>query len=254
MPDRLLVFLPDLMPSKNGLIFCLILVFMLSPVQSSAETDRVAGLGSIRGEVRITEKLSAPRMRFRIYPEFRPIPPPNPDERREDEWQNIVVYIKSVASAPGVISGEKELKVTQQGETFIPHILPVMQGSTVQFPNQDPIFHNVFSLSGAKTFDLGRYPKGESRSVTFDRPGIVPVFCHIHSDMSAVILVLENPYFAVPDSDGLYQIDGVPEGNYTLVAWHERSGPVEYGVKVIAGQALELDISVPIEDEESDAR
>ena len=141
--------------------------------------------------------------------------------------------------------------MVQLGETFIPHVLPIVKGSTVRFPNQDPIFHNVFSLSGTKSFDLGRYPKGDSRSVVFEETGIVPVFCHLHSDMSAIILVLDNPYFAVPDPDGQYRIENIPAGSYTLVAWHERSEQVEQQVEVVAGQALELDITVPIEDDES---
>ena len=145
----------------------------------------------------------------------------------------------------------QNFQVVQLGETFIPHVLPVVKGSTVEFPNQDPIFHNVFSLSRTRTFDLGRYPKGDSRSVTFDQPGIVPVFCHLHSDMSAIVMVLDNPYFAVPDADGRYRIENIPAGNYTVVAWHERSEQVEQQVDVMAGQALDLNITVPIEDEET---
>jgi plastocyanin len=152
---------------------------------------------------------------------------------------------------PSAMGGGQQSQVVQLGETFIPHVLPVVKGSTVEFPNQDPIFHNVFSLSGTKSFDLGRYPKGDSRSVTFDQPGIIPVFCHLHSDMSAIVMVLDNPYFAVPGPDGHYRIENIPAGTYTVVAWHERSEQVEQKADVIAGQALELNITVPIEDDET---
>ena len=107
----------------------------------------------------------------------------------------------------------------QRNETFVPYVLPVVVGTTVEFPNNDPIFHNVFSLSKAQRFDLGRYAAGQSKSVRFDRPGIVRVFCDIHSHMSAYILVLAHRYFATTGDDGRYRIEGVPPGRYTVVAW-----------------------------------
>jgi len=227
------------------------LFLLLPPGMARAEPDNSATSGSIRGDVKITKNLPAQRMRFRLYPGFKPVPPPTAQEKRDDEWQNIVIYLKSAPSMPQAKGGGEEFQMLQLGETFIPHVLPIVKGSTVSFPNQDPIFHNVFSLSGTESFDLGRYPKGDSRSVTFDEVGIVPVFCHLHSDMSAIILVLDNPYFAVPDPDGQYQIENIPAGTYTLVAWHERSEQVEQQVDVTAGHTLELDITVPIEDDES---
>ena len=232
-------------------ILCMTLFLSLQAGLARAETDISATYGSIRGEVKITKTLPARRMRFRLYPGFKPVPPPTAEEKRDDEWQNIVIYLKSVPSMPVETGGSEELQMLQLGETFIPHVLPIVKGSTVSFPNQDPIFHNVFSLSGTESFDLGRYPKGDSRSVTFDEVGIVPVFCHLHSDKSAIIFVLDNPYFVVPDPDGQYQIENIPAGTYTLVAWHERSEQVEQQVDVTAGHTLELDITVPIEDDES---
>jgi len=136
--------------------------------------------------------------------------------------------------------------IEQKGEVFIPHVLAVRRGSTVDFPNVDPVFHNVFSLSSARTFDLGRYPKGTSKSVRFDRPGTVQVFCHMHSDMSAVVLVLDNPFFTVPAPPGQYAIEGVPPGEYRLVAWHERIKPIVRRVRVQAGQTTVLDLNVPL--------
>ena len=229
----------------------LALLLWLLPDLVLAETDSSAATGSIQGEIRITSKLTAQRMRFRLYPGFKPIAPPTLEEKRADEWQNIVVFLKPSPSLTKATGDTQKYQMLQLGETFIPHVLPIVKGSTVDFPNRDPIFHNVFSLSGTESFDLGRYPKGDSRSVTFNQAGIVPVFCHLHSDMSAIIMVLENPFFVVPDPDGHYRIKNIPPGNYTLVAWHERSEQIEQQVDVIAGQVIELDITVPIEDDES---
>lgn len=234
----------------SGMVAILCMVFFL-PGLARADTELSATAGSIRGEVRITRNLTAQKMRFRLYPGFKPIAPPTVEEKREDEWQSIVIYLKSAPSITPATSGEQASQIAQLGETFIPHVLPIVKGTTVEFPNHDPIFHNVFSLSGTKTFDLGRYPKGDSRSVVFDQAGIVPVFCHLHSDMSAIVMVLDNPYFVVPGSDGHYRIENIPPGTYTLVAWHERSEQIEIQVDVTAGQALQLDITVPIEDDET---
>ena len=234
-------------PLLAGALALLSLAFALT----TAAQERGNG-GVIQGTVRITEKLAEQRMRFRLYPGSKPAPPPADPGTREDEYQNVVVYIKSdTPLAPEHPPGDRVFRMTQQGETFRPHVLPIPVGSTVEFPNQDPIFHNVFSLSATRTFDLGRYPQGESKSVRFDKPGLVPVFCHIHSDMSAIILVLDNPFFAVPGTDHRYRIANIPSGTHTLVAWHERSEPVEVAVEVKDGETLELNLAVPIESEES---
>jgi len=113
-------------------------------------------------------------------------------------------------------------KVTQRGAVFWPHVLPVVVGTTVEWPNNDDIFHNVFSTSETKPFDLGLYKHPEVKRVTFDKPGRVDVFCSIHTSMNCIILVLENPYFAATDDKGRYNIPDVPAGAYKLKAWHKR--------------------------------
>jgi hypothetical protein len=100
-------------------------------------------------------------------------------------------------------------------------VLAVTAGTLVDFPNNDSTYHNVFSLSKTKRFDLGRYANGRSATVRFDHPGIVRVFCDIHSHMSAWVLVFSHPYFATTDADGRYRIDDVPPGTYTVAAWYE---------------------------------
>ena len=141
----------------------------------------------------------------------------------------------------------------QRDEQFLPHILPVTVGATVDFPNEDDVYHNVFSLSSAKTFDLGRFPKGTSKNIIFDKSGTVQVFCHIHSDMSGVVLVLDNPFFAIPSDVGRYVIDGVPPGEYTVVGWHERIKPVTRTVRVVSGETVRLDFNIPIPPSGDDA-
>lgn len=131
--------------------------------------------------------------------------------------------------------------ITQKGAVFSPRILPVAVGTTVEWPNDDDIFHNVFSISEAKEFDLGLYKHPEAKRVTFDRPGRVDILCSIHTQMSAVVLVLENPFFAKSDDKGRYAIRGLPPGEYTVRAWHERLPSVRRKVTVGATGEVRLD-------------
>lgn len=119
-----------------------------------------------------------------------------------------------------VITTKKQ--VSQKGAVFNPHILPIVRGTTVEWPNKDDIFHNVYSDSEITNFDLGLYKDPEIKRVTFNTPGRVDIFCSIHSSMSCVVLVLRNPYYAATNKKGVYTISNVPAGTYKLKAWHER--------------------------------
>jgi plastocyanin len=116
-------------------------------------------------------------------------------------------------------------RLVQKNKTFQPHILVVPAGSTVEFPNEDPFFHNVFSLFEGKRFDLGLYEAGTSRKVRFDRAGISYIFCNIHPDMSAVVITITTPLFAISNSEGQLGIASVPYGRYLLHVWSEGMGP-----------------------------
>jgi plastocyanin len=136
--------------------------------------------------------------------------------------------------------------MNQAHETFVPHVLAIQAGTVVDFPNQDPFFHNVFSLSKPKRFDLGRYARGRSKSVRFDEPGVVRVFCDIHSHMSAFILVFAHRFFAVTDDQGAYRIEGVPPGPSTVVAWYEGEARTSRRITVPEGGGT-LDVDFRLE-------
>ena len=132
-----------------------------------------------------------------------------------------------------------------ESKQFLPHVLVIAAGSNVSFPNHDPFNHNVFSLSEAGRFDLGLYGRGEGKSHRFDDTGIVRVYCNVHATMGGFILVRDNPYYTQPSADGSFTIAGVPPGNYTLRAWHERTKSLSRSVYVtesgLTKLVLELD-------------
>lgn len=134
-------------------------------------------------------------------------------------------------------------RMLQKDKQFTPHLLVVPTGSSVEFPNADPFFHNVFSLFNGKRFDLGLYESGTSRSVKFDREGISYIFCNIHPKMAAVILTLSTPYYAISQAGGTVIIHGVPPGNYHLHVWSEHATPLDTEksrVLRVSGDALNL--------------
>jgi plastocyanin len=153
-----------------------------------------------------------------------------------------VVYLDPAPRAAFDTREEARPRMDQRNETFVPHVLPIVAGTTVDFPNNDHTYHNVFSLSKTKTFDLGRYAVGRSKSVRFDRPGIVRVFCDIHSHMSAFILVFAHRYFSLSDNDGMYRLENVPPGTYTVVAWNE-SAPLESRHVVVPEAGGEVEVN-----------
>lgn len=219
--------------------------------------------GRIEGTVEISSALSTRRTVFRIYsdPGLGAVPSRSPRDPTVAELHNVVLYLEGdpeqLHASAARLESRRHGSMAQHDERFVPHVLPVVQGATVDFPNEDDVYHNVFSLSaaaGPKGFDLGRYPKGTSRSFTFARAGTVQVFCHIHSDMYGVVLVLPNPYFASPDDDHHFVIDDVPEGDYTIVGWHERIKPIIQRIHVTAGQTTPVDFNIPLPQGEKPSR
>ena len=162
------------------------------------------------------------------------------------EIQNVLVYLRDVVYRGPLPPTPRE--IVQEHEAFVPRVAAVTRGSAVSFPNADPIFHNVFSLSGAGPFDLGRYPSPQTRTRIFTKPGLVKVFCHIHSQMSASIKVFDHPFFAAPDATGSFVLRDVPPGRYTIVGWHERIGERSRPIDVTAGQSVDVTLSLPVEE------
>lgn len=137
-----------------------------------------------------------------------------------EPWRYAVVSLTS-DSLPPITLPDRPPTMAQKDVMFVPSVMAVAVGTSVSFPNLDPFFHNVFSFSSTRKFDLGRYPKGETETVTFDQPGLVKIFCEIHASMRAYVHVLETPYFAVADEEGKFTIADVAPGEYTLHCWQE---------------------------------
>ncbi len=162
---------------------------------------------------------------------------------------DVVVSVEGVAPEifNAQIAGAKSQKaVMEQREMkFVPSVLPVLVGTTVDFPNRDKNWHNVYSKSETKKFDLGLYAAGKSRSVTFDKPGIIRVLCNVHPNMEAFIVVKEHPYFAAADKSGNYILNGVPLGNYRVRVWHPQLGTTEAGVELVReGEVVDINFDL----------
>jgi len=128
--------------------------------------------------------------------------------------------------------------MTTRGKAFLPHVLAVPEGSTINFPNEDPISHNLFSLTPSHTFDLGLYRKGPGKAEKFQEPGVVNIYCNIHPNMSAVVHVMQTPYYGFADANGDYSFD-VPAGSYRVTAWNEQGGSASSDIEVKAGGTVE---------------
>ena len=194
--------------------------------------------GRVTGAVKLTLANSAPSSAS-AYERRSVAPRPKP----QPELKNVVIFFSNL---PAAKAAPMQASIAQKDEQFVPHLAAVTAGSTVAFPNEDPFFHNVFSLSRGAAFNLGRYPSGSSRSKSFNRPGIVKVFCEIHSHMSAVIRVFDHGWFTVPAEDGTFAIDDVPPGEHMLVAWHERIGERRDRVTIRPGAATTINFTLPV--------
>jgi len=163
----------------------------------------VAAAGSVTGQVELTNSRDAA-------------------VRKHRDYSGVILWLEPVDHPPPPLP-PRRAEMRQQGKQFVPHVLAISVGSTVELPNLDPIFHNAFSNFSGQPFDVGLYAPKTSRGVTFTHPGIVRVFCNIHSTMSAIIAVVRTPWFAVSAANGRYSIANVPAGEYQLHLFHERA-------------------------------
>jgi hypothetical protein len=224
----------------TGWLLALGLLALPPSVHSQAAGSQTIASDTGRIEGRVT--LSLPQRGERPVRYYRgPYRASHDDDARPAPVQSVVVYVENVPPPMAPIADEPAL-MRQFHDRFIPHVLPVLRGRTVSFPNDDDYFHNVFSVVAGDRFDLGRYGQGDTRLQTFDDPAVVVVRCEIHPSMKAYILVLENPLFAVADAEGGYRIEGVPPGTWSVVAWHPTRGRERRTVTVPAGGKASLDV------------
>lgn len=202
--------------------------------------------GDVQGHAVITKRLTKKALSPVVYNLRGAVPGPSVSNRAEpvNEFDRLVVVLEGAALHP---KPPETVVIDQRNMRFDPDLVVVPVGSTVQFPNADPIFHNIFSLSKIQPFDLGFYPQGQSRTVKFNRAGIVQVYCHIHANMYAAIVVTSSPWYARPAEDGSFTWSNVPAGHYRLTAWHKIAGLFKTEIDVPESGKTEATIRIPID-------
>ncbi|MBI5647417.1 MAG: hypothetical protein HY962_10840 [Ignavibacteriae bacterium] len=232
---------------RAGLFLLVAACCVLTQYQAEAQSARAAA--TIRGNVVATthESPEDAVRRFALLNKYAiakalAAASDSATEGRPTLAEKVVVYLESpVFKGMKFPASAKRPVLDQRGMQFRPQVLAILAGTTVEFPNQDNVFHNVFSYSEPGDFDLGRYPKGDSRSVRFDTPGIVRVYCDIHASMNAIILVLDNPFFSAPDERGMYEISDIPPGEYVVHCWYGRAHVSQRTVTLRPGDNLTID-------------
>ena len=203
----------------------------------------VSAAAEISGQIVITKKLAKKHVTLPSYQLRGASTAPAPvDSGTINEYGGMVVFLEG-----GLSDAEKPVhtELIQRNQRFEPQLLVVPAGSTISFPNADPIFHNVFSLSSAKKFDLGYYPEGHSRTVKFDEPGVVQVYCHLHPNMYAAVVITPNRWYTRPADDGSFSLSNVPPGTYQLVAWHTRAGFFRRTIQVEGDNPPKVILNIP---------
>ena len=205
-----------------------------------------ATAGVIRGTVHVLSATSAPAPALNAYPGRADAIPRLSDPARGRVTEAVVYVAKVSAEAESALASLPRARgrLAQKDEAFLPRVVAVARGSSVDFPNLDPIYHNVFSLSPTRRFDLGKYRQGLSKAVVFDRVGLVKVYCDIHSDMEAFVLVLPNRAFAQPAADGSFELPDLPPGSYELHVWHPDVPELVRPVQVPATGELRLELRI----------
>ena len=219
---------------------CILALVAAASLAAAASSVGEPQAGRLQGRVTITVPVTKAPVSAAYAP--RRVDPGPVDTG--SELTNVIVFLED-APKPKSLPPTRA-RIVQEHETFIPRVIAITRGSTVDFPNADPFFHDVFSLSRSGTFDLGSYPRGQTKSQQFRRAGLIKVYCHIHSHMSASIMVFDHPFFTIPRTDGTFTIDEVPAGTYKVSAWHERIGESTQPVRIEPGRPSEIQFALPI--------
>ena len=198
-------------------------------------TTGLCHAGVLKGHITVSGGGQTGRQQAGLNPDPGALGPiANLAENNGKDPQDVVVFIEG-AQAPSAAWSGKTPEITQSRQRFVPRVLGIPAGTTVEFPNEDLVFHNVFSYSKSKRFDLGYYGRGKSKSVRFEKAGLVKVFCDIHSNMAAYVLVVKTPFVTQPGSDGHYEITGIPDGEYVVNVWHPQRGTKSKKVVITDG-------------------
>jgi plastocyanin len=203
----------------------------------------------IQGVVIIKHKLTKRKVTLPAGPYDRGVTVGAPAESTGNpldfERRHVVVYLDGEFPGGAV---PPTAVMEQKNRRFVPDLLAIPVGATVSFPNLDPIFHNVFSLSKPKSFDLGNYPAGHTRTVTFSKPGVVLVNCHLHSNMAAAIMVTPNRWSAIPSDDGRFTLRNTPPGKHVLFAWHKAAGFFRQTITVDPVDGAHVEFVIPLDE------
>jgi plastocyanin len=237
-----------MMKSKTShLIISVLLILITPPMMSSIDE-----YGTIRGQITVAHDTRDELMgRTRITGRYLSRTERSPESaapiipERYSLPEKVIIYLEPDESIRRSITSISSRRVIldQRNLMFYPHVLAIQRGTTVVFPNNDDVYHNVFSYSQPRQFDLGRYPRGQFRVVQFNTPGVVRIYCDIHAHMNAVILVLDNPYFTSPDESGNYSIPEVPAGRYTVHFWYGRNLVESRNVEITPGSVSIINFS-----------
>src|SRR5688500_2771505 len=219
--------------SRSFHLSTLLLAALATSLPGRAEAQVGAQVGRIEGRVQLRERPA--RRAPNRYPggaggAARPV-----------QAIPTVVYLEGAIAGP---AGPRTATMAQRDTAFAPGAVVIPVGGSVVFPNEDPFFHNVFSYSTTERFDLGRYPRGEAKTVAFDRAGVVKVYCEVHESMRAAVVVTENPFHALVAADGTFTLVGVPAGVRSLVVWHVDLGEVKAEVSVPAGGTARVELTL----------
>ena len=213
-------------------VACLFCALLAHPAEGDAQS-----VGSIEGIIRVDAGQQREPAMLSPYSRRRYTPPVRASNAGMAE--SAVIFVRAAGGFPATANAA--VSILQQGRAIKRRVTVVRAGARIDFPNDDDVFHNLFSLSDPGRFNLGRYPPGDSRSLVFSEAGVIRIFCDIHSEMEGTILVLETPYFTRPAPDGRFTLANIPVGTYTVVAWDAAAGADSTEVVVDDARAFQVD-------------